>query len=485
MSAVPQTHPSMEDVSIVSASTSTEELQKRLRSHYPETRIGTDDLTNLFTATCEYSYTTEKTPAYFEKGETSIRPPKPEELKTSLIPGVDTVAYEVDIGGIWIPQSEAMAQHLGRMRWYGHDNITKRGNLRFIEQFDKEYSGRDLLDLSTPDGWSVLSTFFEERGYDVISTPKASASLGQLQLLGGVENLKVLAASGVRNLLRVLSSRRGEEREFLDERKTLAFDRFIGELGKEAARDILRWLVDRRVVFRGTSLGCPRCKMSTWYPIDRIGEVWRCDGCQEHLPIPLDMNSTDWRYRINELYARGHDQGTLTPLLTLNAMHTAWGGSSIRGDIGFYPGIEITAKEGAEVPFTHKEIDLVAMMGGTLILAECKESAGHLEDPEKASEFAHQLGDMIVLADHLGAAQVLVASPTHFPEDKDPLIAQIPAEHSVKISWLDSRDLLDPNVMFHPLAFPTADGSRIDKPVGWKNDYRDWIRRSVTDQTGV
>lgn len=49
------------------------------------------------------------------------------------------------------------------------------------------------------------------------------------------------------------------------------------------------------------------------------------------MPIPLNSDATHWRYRINELYAHGHDQGTLTPLLTLNAMHTAWGTSSIYG----------------------------------------------------------------------------------------------------------------------------------------------------------
>ena len=55
-------------------------------------------------------------------------------------------------------------------------------------------------------------------------------------------------------------------------------------------------------------------------------------------------------------------------LLTLCAMHTAWGTSSIDGGLGFYPGVELRAKEGADAPFEYKEIDLVAMRGGDLIL---------------------------------------------------------------------------------------------------------------------
>jgi hypothetical protein len=70
---------------------------------------------------------------------------------------------------------------------------------------------------------------------------------------------------------------------------------------------------ERRVVFRGAVLECPRCRLSGWYVIDRVGEVWRCDGCQEDFPIPLEPEKTEWHYRINELYAQGHNQGTLTP----------------------------------------------------------------------------------------------------------------------------------------------------------------------------
>ena len=200
------------------------------------------------------------------------------------------------------------------------------------------------------------------------------------------------------------------------------------------------------------------------------------------MPIPLHLQATSWRYKINELYAHGHDQGTLTPLLTLYTMHAAWGTSSIHGGLGFYPGVELRAKEGADVPFAHKEIDLVAMRGSALILAECKESTESLSEPEEASLFARQLGDLVVLADHLGASTLLVASPSAFPDDKDALLALRPADHSVDIDWLDGYGLLDPNIFVHPLNHPTATGERASKPEGWENRYLDWARTSVTNQ---
>lgn len=481
--SVMEASPRKGDLRIVSASMGASELRERLGDRYPEARIGSEDLIGLFTATCEYYYAKEKLPAHFARGRASIQPPQPEELKKNLMPQIDYVAYEIGVDGMWLPQGGATARHLGWPDFHSRDNASKRGNLRFVRQLNKDFSERDLIDLRTPDGWTLLRSRFEERGYDVAPTAKSRTALGQLALFGGVENLKVAASSKVHGLLKELSAGRGEDRAFVSDRRTETLDRFDSEWGREAGRDLLRWLIERRLLFRGAVIKCPQCELSRWYEVDRIGETWRCDGCKEDMPIPLHPQSTPWRYKINELYAHGHDQGTLTPLLTLYAMHIAWGTSSIYGGLGFYPGVEVRAKKGADVPFAHKEIDLVAMRGSNLILAECKESTEHLSEPGEASLFAGQLGDLVVLADHLGASQLLVASPSVFPEHKDHLLADVPADHSVDIGWMDGRELLDPNFFLHPLSHPTAMGQRANKPKGWKNDYLDWARRSVTGQT--
>jgi hypothetical protein len=477
---VGQTAPQMADVLITSASMGETELRERLVGRYSEASISTNDPIGLFAEACEYRYAVEKLPAQFFRGRASIQPPRSEELKKSLIPQVDRVAHEVGVDGVWLPQAEAMARHLGWL--HSRDEISKWGNLRFVKPFNKEFSERDLLDLRTPDGWTLLRSIFEERGYDVAPTDKSRAALGQLALVGGVQNMKVLASSKVRELLRELSMGRGEGNAFVSERRTAPLARFDSELGRESGRKLLEWLIERRLLFRGAIIKCPRCELGKWYEVDRVAETWRCDGCKEDMPIPLHLQSTPWRYRINELYAHGHDQGTLTPLLTLYAMHTAWGASSAYGNLGFYPGVELKAKDGADVPFQHKEIDLVAMRGGDLILAECKESVDHLSDHGEAGEFAKQLGDLVVLADHLGASQLLVASSTPFPDDKESLVADVPSRLSVQITWLDGRDLLDPGFPLDPLRYPEVADRRIEMPEGWDEDYLDWVRRSITNQ---
>ena len=480
--SVSEPRPRSDDLLIVSASMGSAELQERLGDRYPEARIGVEDLIGLFTMTCEYRFATEKLPAHFDHGRASIQPPRPEELKKNLAAEVDYVAYEVSVDGTWLPQGEVIVRNLGWPGFHSRDYVSKRGNLRYVKQFNKRSSETDLLELRTPDRWTLLSSVFEERGYEVAPTAKSRTALSQLTLLGGVENLKVAASSKVHNLLKELSRGRGEDREYVYGRRTEPLSRFDSTWGKEVTQNLLPWLIKRRLLFRGADITCPQCELNRWYEVDRIGETWRCDGCKEDMPIPLHLQVTPWRYRINELYAHGLDQGALTPLLTLYAMHLAWGISSIHGDLGFYPCVELRVKDGAHVPFEHKEIDLVAIRGGNLILAECKESASPFSEPEEAAAFARQIGELVVLADHLGALQVLAASPTAFPEDKDPLLAEVPPDSSVDIVWLDDYDLLDPHPYFHPLNYPTATGDRADKPEGWDKDYLDWVRRSVTNQ---
>lgn len=279
--SVMEAAPRKDDVLIVSASMDTTELRERLGDRHPEARISAEDLVGHFTATCEYYYAKEKQPAHFDRGRASIQPPRPEELKRNLMPQVDYVAYEVDVDGMWLPQSKAMAWHLGWPDFHFRDNASKRGNLRFVKQFEQDFSESGLLDLRTPDGWTLLRSVFEERGYDVAPTPKSRTALGQLALLGGVENLKVAASSKVHALLKELSAGRGEERVFVSDRRAEPLGRFDRAWGREAGRDLLRWLIGRRLLFSGAVIRCPRCVLSRWYEVDRIGETWRCDGCKE------------------------------------------------------------------------------------------------------------------------------------------------------------------------------------------------------------
>ena len=219
---------------------------------------------------------------------------------------------------------------------------------------------------------------------------KGRLALGQLVQLGDIEDIGIIASSRLYSLLRMLSSSRGgnegAERLFVAGRRTAQFSEFIEHLGREVALTLVRWLVSKGILLRGARIKCPRCQLEIWYEVDRIGKTWHCDGCQVSLPIPLDPIVTPWVYRINELYARGHDQGTITHLLALYNLFppTLLGQVS---NLGCYPGVVLKAKEGSGTPLDEVEIDIIGIRDGKLTLAECKGTGGTLTE-EEAFELA-------------------------------------------------------------------------------------------------
>ena len=473
---IARTSPRQPALRIVSASTSPELLETNLRSLYPEAEIGVENLADLIAVRCEYKHTAERQIAQFEDGRASIRPPVPEELK-DIGPDVNQVAYEVSVDEVWVPQAKDIAWATGLM--HHRERITAGGNFRFVKTFSRSFSEPKLLDVRVPDGWTILTSIFGEGGYEATPTAKSKTTLGQLALFGGIDGVNVAASSKVHDFLKVLSGGRGKDRSYILDRQTTTLNQANQAWGKKVGPNILRWLIEKRVLIRGTRLTCPACQLRRWYEIDRFGEVWRCDGCKEDLPIPLGLDQTGWRYRINELYAHGLDQGTVTPLLSLHALNIFWRGSTNKEGLGFYPGIELEAKEGADVPVDRKlEIDLVVLRGENLVFVECKEDGNVLDDPKEASEFALQLGELVEVAEHFGVEQVLVTTPTSFPADKSSLIERVSKDCQVSIVWLDGETILDPDID-HPLSYLGGDPSEYSKPEGWADEYLEWVGQTV------
>ena len=195
----------------------------------------------------------------------------------------------------------------------------------------------------------------------------------------------------------------------------------------------------------------------------------------EDSPVPLDQRETRWQYRVNELYARGHDQGTITVLLTLYAMSNAWARFSSREGLGYYPGVKLRRKAGGSVPVEEvDDIDVVVMRNDKLILVECKESAEFLDEPANVPKFAKQLSKRYEVASHMGASHLIVATSTRWPPEKGPLLQDVPSNPSVEIQWWDERYLLDPHFAFPRVSHPGA-----ETPEGWADMYLDWVARNL------
>ncbi len=454
---------------ILSASASQPELEALLSPRFPDAVVRTERLSDFFTGRWKHYLTEEQAPVYFEDGSSRLPRPRPREFR-EFLPLLDRAVYELDIDGVRFPQSKAIR---GSIFGNKPHRITKGGALEHLPYTTDRAPKSNLPTIQLPDGWTLLSALFEEHGYDCEPTQKSKLSLGQLSLLGGLSNAGVLSSSKVYETLKKLSGRRGEGREFATtERRTEALNYFDRAWGRDSGRELLRWLVERRVLLRGAELACPRCWLKRWYAVDRIGEVWRCDGCQEDMPIPLNPDATYWRYRINELFAVGYDQGTLLPLLVLRLLHSSWGTSSDKSGFGCYPGVELRAKAGASVPVEHVEIDLVALRHGRLLLFECKESGEQLNEPGETSLFAEQLSGLVAVADHLCASRVVNVTTTAFPKDKALLLSDLPREHAAEVEWWEGESILDP--------YPYTLGEE-RRPDGWPERYLDMVSRTLLE----
>lgn len=450
---------------VLSASTHSARLKERLNGRYPHAKIGVELIQKVFTGEWNYYLAQEQAPGIFEKGSARIKRPSPEAFD-SFIPTLDRAVTEVGVDGVWLPQSRTLL----RRGIHGHmpGRITKRGTLEYLEYVGSRSPSSKLLNLQLPDGWTVLASLLADRGYECWPSAKSETALGQLSLLGDISHLAIMSSSKFHRMLRELSQRAAEDRGFLAERKTVDYNRFVNQWGKDAASRLVPWMIGKGLLFRGTEISCPKCRLKRWYEIDRIGHSWRCDGCQEEQPVPLSLGSTGWKYRINELYASGYDQGTVTPMIALYRMHQMWGSNFSRSSLAFYPGVEYKATIGAAVPIDRGEIDLVAMRRGQLILVECKESGEHLSNPVEAKELSNQLGNLAVLGEHLNASRIVVATATAFPEDKDSLLDQVSPDWADRIEWWDSSELLDP-------ALPLVGG----------NDDKDTPDTYLTNVSGI
>jgi hypothetical protein len=350
---------------ITSASLDLEDMEDELREMFPNADI-TNDIEDFIGGTTRYYAAEQQQPSAFGSGTAyvqRIRPPQMENLE----PDLDYVVHEVEIEGVKLPTVESVERTIGGVGGSG-TRITAGGAIRSIDPQKRMYSGKDFLEIRLPDGWGLLEAFFEHYGYACRPTDESSAALGQMRLLGGVECINVVANSKVYEAIKSLCET--EERESDDKRRYRAdrraevYNYFTKAFsGSRNAQPILRWLIESRILLRGAEVKCRRCKLPQWYEIGWIGERWRCDGCGEEMPIPVGPDALHWKYRVNELWANGQDQGTVTPLLALHAMHVKWGSSFAREGFGYHPGIKLEKRDEASVPVNSIDIDLVALWG--------------------------------------------------------------------------------------------------------------------------
>jgi hypothetical protein len=290
--------------------------------------------------------------------------------------------------------------------------VTRTG----LSFFTWNHRSEPYYHLTVPTAWQVVQTYADIAGYSTELSDKGRLAQQVVHLVGGPEYLWMLSGRTVYQLIDSLSelSQAKEFKARLREIQTVHIsdaeetDTFTEQVMRFMAADrhervyqsyskiqdslklktnklterFMKWLLDHRILFRGTTINCPKCNLAQWLFLDDIKSQMTCPGCQQLFDVPLGINTTAWQYRINTLFAKAHEQGVTPHLLALSYYVDGVGRDRWTSNLlDFFPGIKLHAQR-ADLPIQEMELDLAWIEDGQLSIGECKTNGWELKADE-------------------------------------------------------------------------------------------------------
>ncbi len=181
------------------------------------------------------------------------------------------------------------------------------------------------------------------------------------QLLGWNSRLQTLV--GATRSAKQIADLSGAEQEMIDE-------------------FFLPFLVKRQILLQGYYLKCTHCNESAWYPLDDVGQQYRCSAC-------LNTNQTPYKpeysYKLTPLAERAVEHCQLLPLAA-----TALLAQEAKSDFIWEP--ELLLKDPVGKGFQPSDIDICCVRDGELIIGEAAWDGGFLKkDANKLVRLARLL----------------------------------------------------------------------------------------------
>lgn len=143
------------------------------------------------------------------------------------------------------------------------------------------------------------------------------------------------------------------------------------------------FLVESNILLQGYRPKCTKCGSSLWYPLDEVKKYIVCKGCENVFHMPPEEK---WSYRLNTLCANTiREHGIIPVILSLrNLQEFDW------ESFEFYPSQDLIINEVGNVK---REIDIVCLFNGMLIIGEVKSSDSGIKmaDFEKCKQVAFQI----------------------------------------------------------------------------------------------
>jgi Holliday junction resolvase len=263
----------------------------------------------------------------------------------------------------------------------------------------------------------LIMATLESAGYSVDRDEKGMYYKGVKELIGSFEDIAFIRDERVRRLIDEMCSGKPYAWEQVQR---------ISKFGNEPKKlkELLLFMVEHQLMFRGLELRCPNCYLRTWYDIDDFGEGILCHGCKTLYQLPVDFKLR-FSYRLNQLLIRAFEAGALTVFLTallLRELSTR----SFLWDAGY-----LVERNGEK-----SDIDLVAICDEILIVSECKDNF--------ENNIAEQLRKSVDVAQQIGADIFLFSSmlsQDEIPADVKQLLSELNKSHKLAVRLITGDEL--------------------------------------------
>ncbi|PYQ91582.1 MAG: hypothetical protein DMG02_06260 [Acidobacteria bacterium] len=288
---------------------------------------------------------------------------------------------------VWkrLPRSKSLAASIHRDAWLSRWGLTHFSGAISAAKYDSYF---------LPSESAALSAWFHDRGLTIRTGQSGRYAEAMISLVGGVENLGVLATRQSHALvyrLALKSSKKVAQRvsQLLGtgpraeaDILTALGDLDVGPELKGIPRTMAQLMSDSELrprdtvpttveallrigaLRRGLFLQCPHCGTSDWHTVDHLQERLVCPGCSGEFSLPLlDENGSEraWQFRLNSLMNRAVDQDLIINALTL------FRETSERQATCMAVGLEILRGDRPEA-----ELDVCFVANQRLVAAECK-----------------------------------------------------------------------------------------------------------------
>lgn len=268
-----------------------------------------------------------------------------------------------------------------------------------------------------PTEWETLVAVFQHCGLSVNESDKTHYLEAVVQLIGGLDNVPVLARVQAMLLLQSLAIRPADriakrlKRELrqtsLDEERiaeALRDSPIVAELStssksykqladgalsqhKQALLPLLAELSKAGMVRRGHQLPCLMCDLTSWHPLRSLDEHVTCPGCGSSFPLPVELppgSELQTHYVLNSLVNRAFDQGVIPALIAMS--HVA------RANAPAYCKAAALEIRRAGDPALAGDLDFVMFANGRLLAGEAKSGSRLAAKDYATAEVAAHVG---------------------------------------------------------------------------------------------